>query len=195
MTALPKNKMTVPEFLAWSERQPKEAGRFELWDGEIIEKHGAAGTMNAQQLQHWRMKSRLYRALLDAFEIAGLKGEVVIDSATVQLPGGRATEPDVLAYLGPLVARNELIVPSPIIVCEVLSPSTARFDLTTKLQGYFELPSVMHYLVGDPDVPQLIHHWRGLAGSIEKLVISDSMTKLRLDPPGLLVDLGQVLAP
>ena len=41
MLSLPKHKMTVDEFLAWSEGLPKEAGRFELRDGEVIEKRGA----------------------------------------------------------------------------------------------------------------------------------------------------------
>ena len=89
MTALPKQKMTVEEFLAWSETQPKEAGRFELWDGEIIEKHGAAGTMNAERSQHWRLKAKLYKAVDAAFIVAGLPGEVVIDGASVPMTGGR----------------------------------------------------------------------------------------------------------
>jgi Uma2 family endonuclease len=195
MNALSKQKMTIDDFLLWSERQPKEAGRFELWDGEVVEKHGAAGSMNAQRANHVRMKGKLFLALQAAFAISGLHGEVFSDGVCVPMPNGRVVEPDALVYLGPLVSRNDLVVPNPIIVCEVLSPSTARFDLTTKLQGYFELPCVMHYLIGDPDVSQLVHHWRGLDGTIGKQIISDSMMKLRLDPPGLLVDLGQVLTP
>jgi Uma2 family endonuclease len=187
--------MTIDEFLAWSERQPKEAGRFELWDGEIIEKHGAAGTMNAQRATHVRMKGKLFLALQAAFEVSGVQGEVFSDGVLVPMPNGRLAEPDALVYLGPSILRDELVVPNPIIVCEVLSPSTARFDLTNKLQGYFELPSVMHYLIGDPDVPQLIHHWRDQDGKIGKQVTTDPQIKLRLDPPGLLVDLAQVLAP
>ncbi len=32
--------MTADEFLVWAESLPKEAGKFELWDGEVIVKHG-----------------------------------------------------------------------------------------------------------------------------------------------------------
>ena len=74
MTALPKHKMTVDEFLLWSEAQPKQAGRFELWDGEIIEKQGAAGTINAQPSQHWDMKIKHYRAIFDAMASLGSRG-------------------------------------------------------------------------------------------------------------------------
>ena len=195
MTALPKHKMTVEEFLAWSETQPKEAGRFELWDGEIIEKHGAAGTMNAQRSQHWDMKIKLYRALYDALATARIEGHVAVDGASVPMPGGRLAEPDVLVYLGPKVERDTLIVPNPIIICEVLSPGTARFDMSAKFAGYFELPGLMHYILADPDVPQLIHHARGPGSTITTQIIADRGAKLLLDPPGLAVGVSDVLKP
>ena len=62
MIALPKHKMTADEFLAWAESLPKEAGKFELWDGEVIVKHGPAGQMNAERSQHWEVKGAVYRA-------------------------------------------------------------------------------------------------------------------------------------
>ena len=157
MTALPQHTMTVEEFLAWSAAQPKEAGRFELWDGLIIEKRGAAGEMNAERSQHWRMKAALYRAAYAALKVSGLEGDVVIDGAGVRLPSNRLVEPDVLVYLGPKVGRDALIVPDPIIVCEVLSPSTAKLDLSLKLDGYFALASIQHYVIADPDKPMGTH--------------------------------------
>ncbi len=39
MIALPKYNMTIDECLVCSERQPKETGRFEVWDTEIVEMH------------------------------------------------------------------------------------------------------------------------------------------------------------
>jgi Uma2 family endonuclease len=193
MTALPKHKMTIDEFLAWSETQPKEAGRFELWDGEIIEKHGAAGTMNAQRSQHWEMKLRLAVAMFKAVEAAGIDANVAGDGASVPMPNNRLAEPDMLVYLGPKVARDALVVPNPIIVCEVLSPGTARFDMSEKLVGYFALESVQHYLIADPDVPHVIHHARGPNATKLTRIISDRNAKLVLDPPGLTVSMDDVL--
>ena len=193
MIALPKHKMTVEEFLAWSETQPKEAGRFELWDGEIIEKFGEAGSMNAPRSQHWDMKIKLYRALYDALALAKIEGHVAVDGASVVMPGDRLAEPDVLVYLGQKVARDALIVPNPIVICEVLSPGTARFDMSAKFAGYFALPSVMHYIVADPDVPQIIHHARGPGAVITTQIIADRAASLILDPPGLRVSLSDVL--
>ncbi len=63
MIALPKHKMTADEFLVWAESLPKEAGKFELWDGEVIVKHGPAGQQNAERSQHWEVKGATFAAL------------------------------------------------------------------------------------------------------------------------------------
>ncbi len=191
MNVQPK-RLTPEQFLAWAETQPKEAGSFELWDGVVIEKHGAAGTMNAERSQHWRMKFELAVALRQAIRAAKFDAHVVVDGASVRLPGGRMCEPDVLIYIGPRIARDVMVVENPVIVCEILSPSTATFDLSSKRNGYFALPSVAHYLVGDPDEPALIHHRRDGNGIITSRHINRA-TKLQLDPPGIVVDLDEVL--
>lgn len=192
--AIPDRRLTVDEFLAWYEALPKEAGRFELWDGRIVEKHGGAGSMNAERVAHARMKARLARALEDALTRRGLEGEVLLDGVQVRLPGRRNAEPDVIVYLGPLVAGDALVIEEPVIVCEVLSPTTAKHDMSTKLEGYFTLPSVQHYILGDPDEPLLIVHSRGEGGTLTTRLIADPSTRLLLDPPGIDVDLSEVLA-
>ncbi|MBX9926652.1 MAG: Uma2 family endonuclease, partial [Hyphomicrobiaceae bacterium] len=83
---------------------------------------------------------------------------------------------------------------------EILSPSTAQLDLTDKVDGYFAIPSVQHYLVGDPDTMLVIHHARGptdATGSAALLtrVHRDRTVPLVLDPPGITVSLDEVLEP
>jgi Uma2 family endonuclease len=191
MIALPKHKMTADEFLVWAESLPKEAGKFELWDGEVIVKHGAAGQMNAERSQHWETKGATYRALHEAIRRAGLPCHAALDGASVRFADDRLVEPDVLVYCGEKVPRDVLVVPNPLIVVEVLSPSTQTMDLGAKLQGYFALPSLHHYLAIDPDRPLLIHHKRGAGDAIETRIVSGPT--LRLDPPGLDLDLAEVL--
>ncbi len=191
MIALPKKKMTADEFLAWSEAQPKEAGKFELWDGEIIVKHGPAGQQQAERSQHWETKGAMFAALRDAIKRAGLPCFAVIDGASVRLANDRLVEPDVLVYCGERVPRNALEVPNPIIIVEVLSPSTAKHDLTFKFESYFALPSLHHFLLIDADKPLLIHHKRGSGDAIETRFVR--IPALRLDPPGLEVNLDELL--
>lgn len=40
--------MTAEEFRVWSERQPKEDGRFELWDGKVLVTRGPAGSPDGE---------------------------------------------------------------------------------------------------------------------------------------------------
>jgi Uma2 family endonuclease len=192
MIALPKHKMTADEFLAWAETLPKEAGKFELWDGEVIVKHGPAGQMNAERSQHWEVKGAAYWVLHDAIRRSGLPCHASAGGAGVRLSSSKLVEPDVLVYCGERVPPNVLEVPNPVIVVEVLSPSTGTMDMGAKLQGYFALPSVHHYLIIDPDRPLLIHHRRGTGDAIETRIAAGP--SLRLDPPGLEVDLTEILA-
>jgi Uma2 family endonuclease len=191
MIALPKHKMTADEFLAGAESLPKEAGKFELWDGEVIVKHGPVGQQNAERSQHWEAKGAVSLALHDAIKRAGLSCHVAIGGPTMRFANDKLVEPDVLVYCGQKVPRGTLEVPNPVIVVEVLSPSTGTMDCGVKLQGYFALPSVHHYLIIDPDRPLMIHHKRGTGDAIETRIATGS--SLRLDPPGLELDLAEVL--
>ena len=54
----------------------------------------------------------------------------------------------------------------PMIVVEVLSPSTSARDVGAKLEDYFRLPSVQHYLIVRTENRTIIHHARGEDGII-----------------------------
>src|SRR3984885_5689229 len=71
-------------------------------------------------------------------------------------------------------------IDNPVVVVEVLSPSTAAIDHGRKLSGYFSVPSVQHYLILDPDRRVVIHHKRGVGDAIETRVLTDGVA--RLDP-------------
>ena len=149
--------------------------------------------MNAERSQHWVAKNAIYDALRDAVRASGLRAHVASGGPTIRFSPAKAVEPDALVYFGEPVPRDVLEVPNPAIVVEVLSPSTAKFDLSLKLQGYFSLPSVQHYLIVDRDKLLVIHHRRGEGATILTHLITTSA--LRLDPPGLDVDLRELFAP
>lgn len=188
------HEMTFEEFLTWAETVAKEAGRFELWAGRVISKRGPAGSINAERSQHSEFKFELAMAFRMAILAAGIEAQVGIERPTARLPSGRGVEPDVLVYLGPKAPRNTLVVPDPVIVCEVLSPSTAKHDMSAKLEGHFELPSVQHYIAADPDRPMLIVHSRVSETTFTTRLVSDAGEPLRLDPPGLSLGLFEILA-
>jgi len=83
--------------------------------------------------------------------------------------------------LSAALAETEAIT-GPIIVVEVLSPSTAAIEHGRKLSGYFSLDGVERYLILDPERRAVIHHKRGQGDTIETRVLSDGVAPL--EPPG-----------
>lgn len=99
-------------------------------------------------------------------------------------------EPDTLVRLGGPLPGDTIKVTDPVIIGEVLSPSTSRIDVTAKLVGYFTIPSLHHYLVVDAKARAMTHYHRDAAGEVIGNVVSEGI--LMLDPPGLSFDVGQI---
>ncbi len=176
MTTQPKPRMTVDEFLAWAEGRP---GRHELHNGQIV-------TMSAERTSHLEMKGRVYRSLFGTIEKAKLPCHVLPDGASVRISETSCYEPDALVYCGPKAPPNTIEIGNPVVVVEVTSPSTAQFDAARKLVGYFKVPSVVHYLIFDPEEPPVVHHQRQSDGTILTRLVPGG--EIRLDPPALVLD-------
>jgi Uma2 family endonuclease len=164
--------MSVDEFMTWAVQQPE---RWELVDGLPV-------AMSPDRVIHGDVKYRVARALDGAIAKARLQCRFVLDSAAVRVDARTLFQPDALVYCGEPVAPEALEVPNPVVVIEVLSPSNATSDLRDKLQGYFRVPSVQHYLIVDPDKHLVIHHARG-EDAIATRILTDG--SIRLEPPGL----------
>ncbi|WP_375454336.1 Uma2 family endonuclease [uncultured Methylobacterium sp.] len=179
MSVEPKPRMTVDAFLAWAEDRP---GRYELLDGEIF-------AMSPERVRHADMKFAVQTALRTAIRRAGLNCRMVPDGVTIRVDRTTAFEPDALVYCGPRMAPDAVEITNPVIVVEVLSPSTKGIDSGNKFTGYFSVPSVMHYLLVDPMKHRIVHHRRA-ADLIETRIVSEGV--LRFDPPGLDVSLTEM---
>jgi Uma2 family endonuclease len=191
MTALPKHKLTADEFLAWAEAQPKEAGVFELHDGDVVMRHGPITSQQAEKSQHWETKGAIFAALREAIERAGLPCFAAVDGPMVRVASGKTYRPDALVYCGERAPRGVLEVSNPIIIAEVLSPGSESVDYGDKLEAYFTIASLHHYLVIDPARPAMVHYERAAEGTVAIHIVKSTM--LRLDPPGLDAELGEVL--
>ena len=80
--------------------------------------------------------------------------------------------------------------PDPIVVVEVISPSSRGVDAGVKLARYFSLASVRHYLIVDTEKRIVIHHLRSEDGTLKHPGSADGL--LTLDPPGLAIEIGHV---
>lgn len=180
-------RMDAEEFVLWAEAQP--TGRYELADGEVV-------IMAAERLAHVRAKTRTFGALDRAVRDAGLGCEAFGDGMAVRVGEAKVYEPDALVHCGPRLPGDTLLVTDPVIVVEVLSPSTRGIDTNTKRLGYFSVPTVAHYLVLDPEDRSVLHYRRGEGAgapiSARLLRAEDEEGGLRLDPPGLVLRLADL---
>jgi len=172
--------MTVDEYLAWAEEHP---GRYELLDGTVF-------AMPPEGAGHAEKKAAVHAALLAGIRARHLACHALPDGMTVRIDDTTAYEPDALVYCGPKLAPSALEVPNPLIVVEVLSPSTRHIDLSAKLADCFRLPSIAHYLIVDPEKPRIVHHARSAGDAIlTRIVTAGGIT---LDPPGITFTMDDV---
>ncbi len=127
-------------FLSWEARQPE---RHELVGGVVHKVEGGTADadligVNVGALLGRRLKGR-------GFLVHGCQLKVRSANDAVMYP-------DVFVRCGP--HRGEVtIVDDPVLVVEVLSPSTEQHDLTRKRWAYQAIPSLRTVLFIDPDRP------------------------------------------
>ena len=174
-------RLTVDEFLAWAVRQKE--GKYELVDGVVI-------MQQSQRWGHSKVKAAAYAALHDAIAAAGVPYYVAPDGPTVRISKHRAFVPDALVAPLPEPEFDDLEIDNPIVVVEVLSPSTVRMDTQTKLRGYFKVASVQHYLIVDPDKRIVTCYTRSKRGPARRRIVRKGA--LALNPPGIELHLRDV---
>lgn len=183
MNAPAIKRMTVPEFLAWAETQ--EGGRHELARGRIV-------TMAPERSEHVDAKRRAANVLESAVERAGVACQAFVDGLAVVIDDETSYLPDALVNCGERVAPDSLVAPRPVIVVEVLSPSTREIDKSVKLADYFRVAGLSHYLIIDLARRHVLHYRRQPDGAIMVAVVKDG--ELALDPPGITVPLADLFA-
>lgn len=134
-----RKPMTLPQFLAWEERQEL---RYEFDGIQPVAMTGGTAAHSAIQ-----------RNLIFALT-ARLRGkpcqphgsELKIEVA------GRIRYPDAFVVCTPVPPRAT-VVADPVVVFEILSESTANTDLVEKNQEYRATPSIRRYVIVEQDKP------------------------------------------
>ena len=146
--------------------------------------------MASERVRHLKVKGAVFIALSTAVENAGLPCHVLPDGITIKVDEYTAYEPDASVYCGAELDDDALLLPNPLIVVEVLSPSTTRVDTGVKLAGYFKVESLQHYLIIDPVANRLVMHSRADNGVITTRVVETG--RVVLEPPGIAFDLAEI---
>ena len=176
-TATVRARMTADAFIAWAMERP-EGERHELAAGEVV---AMAPERSAPAL----VKARVWRALDAAITAAGLSCTAYPDGMAVRVDDATVYEPDALVRCGAPLPDDAVQIVDPLIVVEVLSPSSRARDAAAKLEDYFRMPSVRHYLIVKTENRTVIHHRLDDDGSIATRILRGGA--LELAPPGLRV--------
>jgi Uma2 family endonuclease len=172
-------RFTRQEFQDWAIAQ---SGRYERVAGEPV-------AMSPERIEHVRIKNRIWAALDRAIQRAGLDCEALGDGVTIEIDDDTDYEPDAVVNCGPKLPADATAASNPVIVVEVLSPSTQSIDSSDKLADYFRVPSIQHYLIVRAKRQEIIHHSRSGSDTVARVV---NIGKIALHPPGIEIDVAEV---
>lgn len=130
--------MTEAEYLAI---ERASSTKHEMWNGEVF-------AMTGGTLIHAALAANLGSALVGA--IGERKCLVLSSDAKVHVPLTRGfVYPDVSVVCGDAQTFDEHgdVLLNPVLVVEVLSESTERFDRGDKFAGYRSIPSLVDYVL------------------------------------------------
>ncbi len=172
----------IGSFMDWADRQE---GRWELHDGIPV-------AMAPERADHARIKLNACIALQASLRGRALHCEALIDGLMVPGPGLRRFIPDVVMSCGDRVDGDAIALDEPVILVEVLSPSTEYVDTGLKLESYLALPSLQHYLIVASAARRIVHHRRWNGDQFLTAIIRTGI--LQLEPPGLSIPVDDLYA-
>lgn len=142
MAALPAPKrLTVEAFLAWEDQQQE---RHEFVDGEIFAMTG--GTLNHSLL---------------GFTLAKLLDRQLRSRGCITLPEGIKVRAGADIFYPDIVVAcsrqqpDPRVISNPVLLAEILSPSTESYDRGGKWSHYQQLPSLQTYMLVAQDKVQV----------------------------------------
>jgi Uma2 family endonuclease len=172
-------RLSRVEFRRWTAGQKR---RYERLAGEPV-------AMAPERIEHARIKSRVWAALDRAIRENNLPCEALPDGITIEVDTDTDYEPDAIVNCGPPAPGDAIAAANPVVVVEVLSPSTEHIDLADKLADYFRVASIQHYLIVRALRREVIHHRRSAAEIISRVI---NIGDIVLDPPGITIDLADI---
>jgi Uma2 family endonuclease len=177
-----RKRMTLPEFYAWN---PPGDTRYELIDGTPVAMAPPGGPHQAMMIT---FGSKLSEAL------AKRPGCSARGEAGIIPPWRRDTyyQADIAVSCRPI--ENDWEAKDPILIIEILSPSTEQDDRKLKLPDYRRLPSVLEIVLIDPYRIYCEIFRRGPDGRWIVDLLTERDARLVLDSVGLDVPLLDLYA-
>ncbi len=186
MNAISNQRMSKAEFLRWV--QGRE-GRYELSDGRVMQQ------MTGGTVRHFgvadaigdAIKARMNRSIWWCTTGGpGVDVPIAIAGATVRYPDV------VVGRHG--VAPAALTIDNPVVIFEVLSPSSVTLDMVIKPREYLSIATLEAYVVASQEEPRLTLWQRGADGLFPSLPVemADRNDTLTFNALPLSVTVGEL---
>jgi Uma2 family endonuclease len=114
--------------------------RYEMYDGEVFAMSG--GSPN-----HSLVSGNAFTALKQRARPRGCETHGADLYVRPNDDDKSAMSPDAYVRCGPKMSQTQRYVTDPLVIVEVLSPSTMQFDRGAKLQRYFKFDSLQHVIL------------------------------------------------
>lgn len=173
---VPQHFYTLEEYFALEDASD---ARFEYWDGDIL-------CMSGGSRAHHIVCSNILASLAVALRGGRCKpftGDVPIWTPT--LPPYRY--PDANVVCGEPEFKNKKghdALVNPVVIVEVMSPSTAALDEGSKFVAYQAVATLRDYVLVSQDEPRVTHYVRLEGGSWQRRDLNDLDASVELESVG-----------
>ncbi len=188
MSTAEKRRLTPAEYLAI---EVASEGRHEFYDGEMF-------AMSGGSYWHNLVKDNLAHAVRN--RLAGRSCTVLTSDQRVKVDAtGLYTYPDVVVFCGKPVFEDGVhySAVNPLVLAEVLSDSTEKYDRGVKFGHYRQLPSVEEFLVLAQDRVSVERYRRQIAGdrgSWLLTAVTDPASTVDFESLGIAVPVAEIYA-
>lgn len=184
MTALPKPIYNAEQYLALEE--PADY-RSQFYNGEIFAMAGASRRHNVAA-------GNIYANL--HFQLRNRPCEIYQNDMRVKISPNLYTYPDIVIVCGEpqIEQKHGENLLNPLIIIEVLSPSTEKFDRGEKARLYRLMPSLEEYILISQDTMQVEHYIRQNNGGWLLTELSTPSDVLELPAISCQVSLSDIYA-
>jgi Uma2 family endonuclease len=180
--ALEKRRMPAADFVAWEQTQ---AVRHEFVRGEVFMMTGGVDRNNTVALN-------LVVALRE--HLRGSPCRVYANDVKLRIEAADCFfYPDLMVTCSAADLADRLVKREPVLVVEVLSPSTAGFDRGEKFAAYRQLPGLAEYLLVEVDRRECDLYRKGADG-LWVLHPSSGDEPVRLQSVGLVLEATRLWA-
>lgn len=175
--------MSVEEYLAFEKKSPT---RYEYVDGQIYAMSGASKN-------HARLSGNIFAQLHS--HLAGKPCEPYQVDVKVKASNSRYYYPDVVVICEAASedAEDEYLIINPILLVEVLSPTTQRTDKVEKFNTYQQIPGLLEYLIVAQDQMRVEVYRHRKAGDVwQGEVFTESAEQILLESIGINLSLAEI---